>query len=42
MHAEPFEAFARTVWREGLAREGEPGSARAARSRRFCAGCSSG
>ena len=26
---EPFEAFARAVWREGLARDGEPGSARA-------------
>ncbi len=26
----PLEAFARTVWREGLAREGSPGSARAA------------
>jgi superfamily I DNA/RNA helicase len=25
----PFETFARTVWREGLAREGEPNSARA-------------
>lgn len=25
----PFERFARSVWREGLAREGEPGSARA-------------
>ena len=24
----PFERFARTVWREGLAREGDPGSAR--------------
>lgn len=29
MHAEPFEAFARRVWREGLAREGSLGSARA-------------
>lgn len=29
MHEAPFERFARTVWREGLAREGEPGSARA-------------
>jgi superfamily I DNA/RNA helicase len=29
MHAAPFESFARTVWREGLAREGEPGSPRA-------------
>jgi superfamily I DNA/RNA helicase len=27
--SEAFETFARTVWREGLAREGEPGSARA-------------
>lgn len=26
---EPFEAFARRVWRDGLAREGETGSARA-------------
>jgi superfamily I DNA/RNA helicase len=26
----PLETFARTVWREGLAREGSPGSARAA------------
>lgn len=25
----PFESFARSVWSEGLAREGEPGSARA-------------
>jgi superfamily I DNA/RNA helicase len=29
MGVAPFESFARTVWREGLAREGEPGSARA-------------
>lgn len=29
MDAEPFETFARGVWREGLAREGEPDSARA-------------
>ena len=29
MHAQPFEAFARLVWREGLAREGAPGSAKA-------------
>lgn len=29
MHAASFDAFARTVWSEGLAREGEPGSARA-------------
>ncbi len=29
MHEAPFETFARTVWREGLAREGDPGSARA-------------
>ncbi len=29
MHGAPFSTFARTVWREGLAREGEPGSARA-------------
>lgn len=29
MDAEPFETFARRVWREGLARDGEPGSARA-------------
>jgi superfamily I DNA/RNA helicase len=29
MRAEPFERFALTVWREGLAREGDPGSARA-------------
>jgi superfamily I DNA/RNA helicase len=29
MDSEPFERFARMVWREGLAREGEPGSARA-------------
>ncbi|MBV9264236.1 MAG: ATP-dependent helicase [Candidatus Eremiobacteraeota bacterium] len=26
---QPFEAFARRVWRDGLARDGEPGSARA-------------
>ncbi len=32
MHARPFEAFARAVWREGLAREGAPDSARAARA----------
>jgi len=29
MHALPFEEFARKVWREGLAREGVAGSARA-------------
>ncbi|HLY03198.1 MAG TPA: UvrD-helicase domain-containing protein [Candidatus Cybelea sp.] len=29
MQEEPFEAFARRVWREGLARDGELGSARA-------------
>jgi DNA helicase II / ATP-dependent DNA helicase PcrA len=29
MHALPFEEFARTVWREGLAREGPADSARA-------------
>ncbi len=29
MESLPFEAFARKVWREGLAREGAPGSARA-------------
>jgi superfamily I DNA/RNA helicase len=29
MPSAPFGAFARTVWREGLAREGEPGSATA-------------
>ncbi|MGA9945760.1 MAG: 3'-5' exonuclease [Candidatus Cybelea sp.] len=29
MNAVPFEEFARSVWREGLAREGEPGSAKA-------------
>ncbi len=29
MHERPFELFARAVWREGLAREGEPESARA-------------
>ena len=29
MESVPFEDFARTVWREGLAREGAPGSARA-------------
>ncbi len=29
MHDAPFERFARRVWRDGLAREGEPGSARA-------------
>jgi len=29
MYAMPFEAFVRTVWGEGLAREGAPGSARA-------------
>jgi superfamily I DNA/RNA helicase len=29
MHALPFEEFARSVWRDGLAREGPPGSARA-------------
>jgi superfamily I DNA/RNA helicase len=29
MQALPFDAFARLVWRDGLAREGEPGSARA-------------
>lgn len=29
MHEAPFDTFARTVWREGLAREGEPHSARA-------------
>jgi superfamily I DNA/RNA helicase len=29
MEREPFDAFARLVWSEGLAREGEPGSARA-------------
>jgi len=28
MHALPFEEFVRKVWREGLAREGDPGSAR--------------
>jgi superfamily I DNA/RNA helicase len=28
MEREPFEHFARRVWSEGLAREGEPGSAR--------------
>jgi len=30
LQTEPFEELARAVWREGLAREGEPGSARAA------------
>ncbi len=29
MDEAPFEAFAQTVWREGLAREGDPGSAHA-------------
>jgi superfamily I DNA/RNA helicase len=29
MHREAFEDFARRVWRDGLAREGAPGSARA-------------
>lgn len=29
MHESPFPVFARTVWRESLAREGEPGSAKA-------------
>jgi len=29
LHEEPFERFARTVWRDGLAREGPAGSARA-------------
>jgi superfamily I DNA/RNA helicase len=29
MQAQPFEAFARRVWRDALAREGEPDSARA-------------
>jgi superfamily I DNA/RNA helicase len=29
MDSSPFEVFARTVWSEGLAREGAPGSARA-------------
>ncbi len=29
MHSQSFEAFARRVWREGLARDGEPGSSRA-------------
>ncbi len=29
MHEAPFETFARMVWHEGLAREGDPGSARA-------------
>jgi superfamily I DNA/RNA helicase len=29
MYEAPFSTFARTVWREGLAREGEPESARA-------------
>lgn len=29
MHGAPFERFARTVWNDGLARESEPGSARA-------------
>ena len=29
MHELPFERFARLVWSEGLARDGEPGSARA-------------
>ncbi len=29
METRPFEAFARQVWREGLARDGEPDSARA-------------
>ena len=29
MRQSPFEDFVRVVWREGLAREGEPGSARA-------------
>ena len=29
MQSRPFEAFARRVWREGLARDGEPDSARA-------------
>ncbi|HKU82003.1 MAG TPA: 3'-5' exonuclease [Candidatus Tumulicola sp.] len=29
MHREPFDRFAQRVWREGLAREGLPGSARA-------------
>jgi len=29
MESLPFEEFARIVWREGLAREGEPGGARA-------------
>ncbi|HEY5427168.1 MAG TPA: 3'-5' exonuclease [Candidatus Tumulicola sp.] len=29
MNRDPFELFARTVWRDGLAREGAPGSARA-------------
>lgn len=30
MHERPFDEFARLVWHDGLAREGEPGSARAA------------
>lgn len=29
MDSQPFEAFARTVWREALAREGDPGTAAA-------------
>jgi superfamily I DNA/RNA helicase len=29
MQSQPFESFARRVWREGLARDGEPDSARA-------------
>ena len=29
MHSQSFEAFARRVWREGLARDGEPASSRA-------------
>lgn len=29
MESQPFETFARTVWRDALAREGDPGSARA-------------
>ncbi len=29
MEEAPFETFARTVWKEGLGREGDPGSARA-------------
>ena len=42
MHAVPFEEFARIVWREGLAREGEPGSAARSHSRSHCSGSWSG